>query len=120
LTRFDDEAFTMSLALDLHRGGTHDNGGDNRTLHARWRDYHRRCELWRSDDGWRDSKIRNSAHRIADLMSRTKWWNMYHAIGLGQSADMHFPAGERDAAPWQAWRRIEQATMSYGYGLSRR
>jgi cell division protein FtsI (penicillin-binding protein 3) len=46
-------------------------------------------------------------------------WNMYTSIGLGQAPKVGFPgAAAGRLRPWKSWRRIEQATMSYGYGLS--
>ena len=40
------------------------------------------------------------------------------AVGFGQKPQIAFPGGQRAAAPYKSWRPIEQATMSYGYGLS--
>jgi cell division protein FtsI (penicillin-binding protein 3) len=46
-------------------------------------------------------------------------WNMYTSLGLGQAPKVGFPgAAAGRLRPWRSWRRIEQATMSYGYGLS--
>src|SRR6185369_6443598 len=46
-------------------------------------------------------------------------WNMYTGIGLGQAPKVGFPgAAAGRLRPWESWRRIEQATMSYGYGIS--
>ncbi|WP_153101998.1 peptidoglycan D,D-transpeptidase FtsI family protein [Paraburkholderia hayleyella] len=46
-------------------------------------------------------------------------WNKYQDYGLGRAPELTFPgvASGRVRA-WQSWRPIEQATMSYGYGLS--
>jgi len=46
-------------------------------------------------------------------------WEMYDALGFGQVPRMGFPgevAGR--LRPWKNWRPIEQATMSYGHGIS--
>ena len=44
---------------------------------------------------------------------------MYTSIGLGQAPKVGFPGAVAGRLrPWKSWRRIEQATMSYGYGLS--
>ena len=41
------------------------------------------------------------------------------SIGLGQAPKVGFPGAVAGRLrPWKSWRRIEQATMSYGYGLS--
>jgi cell division protein FtsI (penicillin-binding protein 3) len=44
---------------------------------------------------------------------------MFTAIGLGQRPQISFPgAVTGKLRPYKTWRPIEQATMSYGYGLS--
>jgi len=46
-------------------------------------------------------------------------WEMYTAIGLGQKPRIDFPGAVTGRLrPYKTWRPIEQATMSYGYGLS--
>ena len=46
-------------------------------------------------------------------------WEMYAAIGLGQKPRIDFPGAVTGRLrPYKTWRPIEQATMSYGYGLS--
>ncbi len=57
--------------------------------------------------------------KIAAMLTPEQMWNMYDAIGLGQTPGLGFPgevAGR--LRPWKSWRPIEQATMSYGHGLS--
>jgi cell division protein FtsI (penicillin-binding protein 3) len=46
-------------------------------------------------------------------------WEMYDSVGFGQAPNLGFP-GEVNGRlrPWKNWRPIEQATMSYGHGLS--
>jgi len=57
--------------------------------------------------------------KIASMLTPEQMWNMYDAIGLGQTPGLGFP-GEVTGRlrPWKSWRPIEQATMSYGHGLS--
>jgi cell division protein FtsI (penicillin-binding protein 3) len=57
--------------------------------------------------------------KIAAMLPPEKMWNMYEAIGLGQAPGLGFP-GEVTGRlrPWKSWRPVEQATMSYGHGLS--
>jgi cell division protein FtsI (penicillin-binding protein 3) len=46
-------------------------------------------------------------------------WEMFHSVGLGRPPGLAFPglsAGR--IRPYRGWRPIEQATMTYGYGLS--
>ena len=46
-------------------------------------------------------------------------WNLYDALGFGQPLRLGFPGevGGR-LRPYRNWRQIEQATMSYGHGVS--
>ncbi|MEM5331785.1 penicillin-binding protein 2 [Paraburkholderia sp. JHI2823] len=46
-------------------------------------------------------------------------WGTYTALGFGRAPEIRFPgAGVGIVRPWRKWHRIEQATMSYGYGMS--
>ena len=46
-------------------------------------------------------------------------WQFYTALGFGQSPDIGFPgAAAGRLRPHRKWRPIEQATMSYGHGMS--
>jgi cell division protein FtsI (penicillin-binding protein 3) len=57
--------------------------------------------------------------KIAMQMQPREMWEMYTAIGLGQKPQIAFPgAVSGRLRPYKSWRPIEQATMSYGYGLS--
>jgi cell division protein FtsI (penicillin-binding protein 3) len=57
--------------------------------------------------------------KIALKMSPEKLWTVYSELGFGKPPLTGFPgeAGGRLRA-WKNWRPIEQATMSYGYGVS--
>ena len=46
-------------------------------------------------------------------------WEMYDRVGFGQQPNLGFP-GEVSGRlrPWKNWKPIEQATMSYGHGVS--
>lgn len=46
-------------------------------------------------------------------------WAMFDKLGFGQPTRIGFP-GEASGRlrPWKHWRPIEQATMSYGHGIS--
>lgn len=46
-------------------------------------------------------------------------WEMFDSVGFGQAPNLGFP-GEANGRlrPWKNWRPIEQATMSYGHGVS--
>jgi len=57
--------------------------------------------------------------KIALNMPAQKMWEMYTALGLGQAPRIGFPGAVAGRVrPYRSWRPIEQATMSYGYGLS--
>ena len=46
-------------------------------------------------------------------------WELYSAVGFGQKPQLGFPGAVTGRLrPYKTWRPIEQATMSYGYGLS--
>lgn len=46
-------------------------------------------------------------------------WSMFTQIGFGQKPQLTFPGVvSGKLRPYKSWRPIEQATMSYGYGLS--
>ncbi|MFN5419846.1 MAG: peptidoglycan D,D-transpeptidase FtsI family protein, partial [Burkholderiales bacterium] len=57
--------------------------------------------------------------KIAMQLQPREMWEMFTAVGLGQKPQLPFPgvvSGRLRAA--KTWRPIEQATMSYGYGVS--
>ncbi|TXH89896.1 MAG: penicillin-binding protein 2 [Rhodoferax sp.] len=57
--------------------------------------------------------------KVAMQMQPREMWEMFSQIGLGQKPQVPFPgvvSGKLRA--YKTWRPIEQATMSYGYGLS--
>jgi cell division protein FtsI (penicillin-binding protein 3) len=59
------------------------------------------------------------ATKISQRMSAQEMWNSLTAVGLGQKPQTPFPGAVTGRLrPWKSWRPIEQATMSYGYGLS--
>ncbi|PZP35851.1 MAG: cell division protein [Roseateles depolymerans] len=59
------------------------------------------------------------ATKLAMQMQPREMHEMFTAIGLGQRPQINFPgAVTGKLRPWKSWRPIEQATMSYGYGLS--
>jgi cell division protein FtsI (penicillin-binding protein 3) len=57
--------------------------------------------------------------KMAMQMPAREMWEMYAQIGLGQKPRIDFPGAVTGRLrPHKSWRPIEQATMSYGYGLS--
>lgn len=113
--------FTVALALDLHRITPNtlvDTGNGHFTLDG---------AMITDDSGngvltvggviQKSSNI--GATKIAMQLRPEEMWNMYTSIGLGMAPKVGFPgAAAGRLRPWKSWRRIEQATMSYGYGLS--
>lgn len=59
------------------------------------------------------------AAKLALAMPAEDMWTMFDSLGFGQPLKLGFPgeAGGR-LRPWKRWRPIEQATMSYGHGIS--
>lgn len=57
--------------------------------------------------------------KIALSLDRKAMWNNFHALGFGQAPPVRFPGAVAGIVrPWHKWRPIEQATMSYGHGIS--
>ncbi len=57
--------------------------------------------------------------KMAMQMQSREMWTMFNQLGFGQKPQLTFPGvvGGKLRA-YKSWRPIEQATMSYGYGLS--
>lgn len=56
---------------------------------------------------------------ISEKLTSQEMWTKFTELGFGRAPDANFPgvaAGR--LRPWERWRPIERATMSYGYGLS--
>lgn len=57
--------------------------------------------------------------KIAQKMAPQEMWNTFTSLGYGRKPQIQFPgAVPGRLRPWKTWRPVEQATMSYGYGLS--
>ena len=57
--------------------------------------------------------------KIAMQMPAREMWELFSNAGFGQKPQISFPgAVSGKLRPHKTWRPIEQATMSYGYGLS--
>jgi cell division protein FtsI (penicillin-binding protein 3) len=57
--------------------------------------------------------------KLAMQMAPREMWETYAQAGFGQKPQVPFPgAVSGRLRPYKSWRPIEQATMSYGYGLS--
>ncbi len=57
--------------------------------------------------------------KMAMQMQPREMWETYAQAGFGQKPQLPFPGVVSGRLrPYKSWRPIEQATMSYGYGLS--
>ena len=57
--------------------------------------------------------------KMALSLKREELWSTFNQLGFGSRANIGFP-GEASGIlrPYKTWRPIEQATMSYGHGIS--
>jgi len=59
------------------------------------------------------------ASRMALDLSAEELWALYARFGFGQGAESGFPGEVSGQLPhFRGWSRFEQATLSFGYGLS--
>ncbi|HNT39285.1 MAG TPA: penicillin-binding protein 2 [Rubrivivax sp.] len=57
--------------------------------------------------------------KMAMQMQPREMWELYTQVGFGKRPQIDFPGAVTGRLrPYKSWRPIEQATMSYGYGLS--
>ncbi len=57
--------------------------------------------------------------KIALTIPSKKLWAFYHNLGFGQTLETSFPGEARGhLASYQGWGAFEQATLSFGYGVS--
>jgi cell division protein FtsI (penicillin-binding protein 3) len=57
--------------------------------------------------------------KMAMQMQPREIWELYTQVGFGQKPQIAFPGAVTGRLrPYKTWRPVEQATMSYGYGLS--
>jgi cell division protein FtsI (penicillin-binding protein 3) len=81
------------------------------------RDAHRSAELTVAQVIQKSSNV--GAAKIALMLRPEVLWDMFEHAGLGQEPEIGFP-GEASGKvrPYKTWKPIEQATMSYGHGIS--
>jgi cell division protein FtsI (penicillin-binding protein 3) len=57
--------------------------------------------------------------KLALQMHPQEMWELFTQVGLGQAPRFGFPGAVAGRVrPYKSWRPIEQATMSYGHGIS--
>jgi cell division protein FtsI (penicillin-binding protein 3) len=60
-----------------------------------------------------------AAVKVARDLKPEHMWNTYDRFGFGQALGTGFPGESAGVLrPWRVWKRVEQDTLSYGYGLS--
>ncbi|CAM4290832.1 penicillin-binding protein 2 [Kerstersia similis] len=113
--------FTVALALDLKRIGvnsTFDTGNGRMVYQGRTiSDVSRNGVITPGDILRRSSNIGMTL--ISEKLSAQEMWSKFTELGFGQAPKIGFPGvAAGSLRPWERWRLIEKATMSYGYGLS--
>ena len=59
------------------------------------------------------------ASKIALSLPREAMWDLFHRVGFGTTPQLGFPgAAAGKLRPYRSWKPVEQATMSYGHGIS--
>ncbi|WP_026075995.1 peptidoglycan D,D-transpeptidase FtsI family protein [Noviherbaspirillum massiliense] len=57
--------------------------------------------------------------KLALQMEPQEMWDLFTTVGFGQQPKLGFPGAVAGRVrPYKSWRPIEQATMSYGHGIS--
>jgi cell division protein FtsI (penicillin-binding protein 3) len=57
--------------------------------------------------------------RMGLMFQPREMWELYTQVGFGQKPQLGFPGAVTGRLrPYKTWKPVEQATMSYGYGLS--
>lgn len=113
--------FTVTAALDTGRYSPETvidtEGGSWQVGVNRIHDAHPEGMLTVSQVIEKSSNV--GASKIALSLEPQYMWQKLHDCGFGVAPVSGFPGvAEGDLRPWQHWRPIEQATMSYGNGIS--
>ncbi|MBC7858346.1 MAG: penicillin-binding protein 2 [Burkholderiaceae bacterium] len=113
--------FTVALALDTGRMRPEtriDTGNGRFTIADRTiSDTHAHGVISVADIIMQSSNIGTS--KIALSMPAQEMWEMFTKVGFGQQPKFGFPGAVAGRVrPYKSWRPVEQATMSYGNGIS--
>ena len=113
--------FTVALALDTHRvtpSTVFQTSPGKMTIGtATIGDSHAHGPLTVAQIIEKSSNIGTA--KIALEMPPQEMWEMFTSVGLGQQPKFGFPGAVAGRVrPYKSWRPIEQATMSYGHGIS--
>ncbi|HUH60532.1 MAG TPA: penicillin-binding protein 2 [Candidimonas sp.] len=56
---------------------------------------------------------------LSERLTSQQMWDKFNQLGFGRAPQANFPGvASGRLRPWERWRPIERATMSYGYGMS--
>jgi len=113
--------FTVALALDTHRVTPstvfQTSPGAMTIGTATIHDSHEHGPLTVAQIIQKSSNIGTA--KIALQMPAQEMWEMFTMAGFGQQPKFGFPGAVAGRVrPYKSWRPIEQATMSYGHGIS--
>ncbi|RZS76930.1 peptidoglycan D,D-transpeptidase FtsI family protein [Pigmentiphaga kullae] len=113
--------FSIALALDLGRvqpSTVVDTGGGRMNFYGRTiSDTHGYGKLDVAGVVQKSSNIGTTL--ISQRIENKEMWEKYTELGLGQAPKLDFPGAVAGRLrPYDKWKPIEKATMSYGYGLS--
>ena len=113
--------FTVALALDTHRitpQSSFQTSPGNMTIGtATIHDSHAHGILTVAQIIEKSSNIGTA--KIALQMPPQEMWEMFTTVGFGQQPKIGFPGAVAGRVrSFKSWRPIEQATMSYGHGIS--
>ncbi|EIJ45035.1 cell division FtsI protein/penicillin-binding protein 2 [Herbaspirillum sp. GW103] len=113
--------FTVALALDTHRvtpSTVFQTAPGKMTIGtATIGDSHPHGPLTVAQIIEKSSNIGTA--KIALGMPAEEMWEMFTTVGFGQQPKFGFPGAVAGRVrPYKSWRPIEQATMSYGHGIS--
>jgi cell division protein FtsI (penicillin-binding protein 3) len=113
--------FTVAAGLEsgVVKPGTMIETGAGQMQMAGWtiRDTHANGLISVAQVIQKSSNIGSS--RISLMMPAERMWKFYTALGFGAAPQTGFPGEAKGILrPWEKWRPIEQATMSYGNGIS--
>ncbi len=115
------KAFTVGLALDTHRVTPHTKiqtaPGRMQISGSTISDAHPNGLLTVEEVIQKSSNV--GTVKMAMQMQPREMWETFSQAGFGQKPQITFPGVVSGRLrPYKTWRPIEQATMSYGYGLS--
>ncbi|HZE59723.1 MAG TPA: penicillin-binding protein 2 [Burkholderiales bacterium] len=113
--------FTVALALESGKvtPQTTIPTGPGRLTIAKYtiRDVHPSLALTVTQVLQKSSNV--GAAKIALSLPREAMWDLFHRVGFGTAPQLGFPgAAAGRLRPYRSWKPVEQATMSYGHGIS--